>query len=73
MKSGKLVHGVGINDADYAVTKWETVIVNGKQKQKLIWFCPFHRAWGNMLQRCYSTTYQERRQHIADVVYQKSG
>lgn len=37
MKPKKLVHGVGINDADYAVTKYETIgCVDGKQKQKSI-------------------------------------
>ena len=60
MKTRKLVHGVGVNDTDYAVTKWETIIVNSKQKKKLIWFCPFHRAWMNMINRCYSEKYQER-------------
>ena len=61
MKIRKLMYGVGINDADYAVTKYETIIVNGKRKQKLVWFCPFYRAWSGMLERCYSIKYQERR------------
>lgn len=61
MKVKKLVYGVGINDADYVVQKWETIIVNGKQKKKLIWFCPYYRAWTSMLKRCYSTKYQECR------------
>ena len=56
----RLVYGVGINDADYAVTKWETTCVNGVQKRKLVWYCPYHRAWTSMLQRCYSLNYQER-------------
>ena len=60
MKTRKLVHGVGINDADNAVVKFETIVVNGKQKRKLIWFCPFYRTWKSMLERCYSTKYQER-------------
>lgn len=54
------VYGVGINDADYAVVKRETIgYVDGKQKQKLVWACPYYRAWGNMLERCYSPKYQE--------------
>lgn len=62
MKSGKLVCGVGINDADYAVKKWETAeYVNGKRKRKLVWICPFYRVWGSMVKRCYSTTYQNKR------------
>lgn len=60
MKASKLVYGVGINDADYATHKWETIEVNGKQKQKLVWYCPYFRVWHSMLQRCYSSEYQER-------------
>lgn len=61
MKIKKLVCGVGINDSDYVVQRKETIVVNGKKKQKLIWFCPFYRTWKNMLQRCYSSKLQERR------------
>ena len=58
----KLVYGVGINDADYVVEKKETIgYVNGKQKFRLVWYCPYHRTWRSMLQRCYSHKYQERR------------
>jgi len=57
----KLVCGVGINDADYVVQKWETIsYVNGKQKQKLVWVCPYYQVWTDMLKRCYSAKYQER-------------
>lgn len=60
MKPKKLVCGVGINDADYVVKKNETIgYVNGKQKRKLIWVCPYYRAWHAMIQRCYSEKYQE--------------
>lgn len=61
MKSGKLVHGVGINDADYVVQKFETIIENGKRNRKLIWICPFYQAWINMLNRCYSIKFQDKR------------
>ena len=60
MKSKKLVYGVGINDADYVVEKYETIEVNGKQKRKLVWYCPYYRTWKNMLKRCYYTKLQER-------------
>lgn len=57
----KLVYGVGINDADYVTEKYETVgYVDGKRKQKRVWFCPYYRAWRGMLERCYSTKWQER-------------
>ena len=60
MKTKKLVYGVGVNDSGYVVQKFETIIVDGKQKRKMIWECPYYRAWTNMLQRCYSIKYQER-------------
>ena len=44
-KKTKLVFGVGINDADYAVRPK----INGKVVP-----CPFYVAWTNMLSRCYN-------------------
>ena len=62
MKPKKLFYGVGINDADYVVEKLETLgYVDGKQKQKLVWLCPYYRVWRDMLKRCYSAKYQENR------------
>ena len=62
MKTRKLVHGVGVNDANYAVVKFETIgYVNGKQKQKRVWACPFYITWSGMLKRCYSSKLHERR------------
>jgi hypothetical protein len=40
----KLVHGIGVNDADYAVS-WNQ---EGRQ-----YMCPFYRSWKGMLCRCY--------------------
>lgn len=60
MKPKKLVHGVGINDADYVTQKNETIgYVDGKQKRKVVWFCPYYNTWKNMLERCYSAKKQE--------------
>ena len=56
----KLVYGVGINDADYVTRKYESIEVNGKQKQKLVWYCPYYRAWKSMLARCYSDKLKEK-------------
>lgn len=42
----KLIFGVGINDAEYYVTRK----VDGKR----IWMCEFYRTWTNMLTRVYS-------------------
>lgn len=46
----RLVHGIGVNDADYVVQP----SVNGKT----IW-CPFYQRWKCILQRCYSAIRQE--------------
>ena len=62
MKNRRLVYGVGVNDADYAVQKFEAIgYVDGKRKQKIIWRCPFYRAWSGMLSRCYSIKTQDRK------------
>ena len=61
-KTKKRGRGAGINDADYVTQKWEEAgYVDGKRKQKLVWRCPFYRAWSDMLSRCYSAKYQENR------------
>jgi len=49
----KLVHGAGINDADYAVAGKNHR--TGKQ-----WMCPYYNKWKGMLRRCYSKKYQEK-------------
>lgn len=60
MKPKKLVFGVGINDAGYAVKKFETIgYVGGKRKQKQVWICPYYQAWRDMLKRCYYKKWQE--------------
>lgn len=57
----KLFLGVGINDAEYTVKVYETVgHTNGKRNRKLVWMCPFYTRWTNMLQRCYSDSYQKK-------------
>ena len=50
-EKNRLVCGWGINDADYTVKP----MINGKQ----VW-CPFYRAWVDMLTRCYSTKFQAK-------------
>jgi len=47
----RLVHGVGINDADY---KCEGTF-NGTRA-----VCPVYRKWKDMLMRCYSKKYQSK-------------
>ena len=58
-KRNRLVEGVGINDADYRVTKME----NGKR----VWQCPYHRTWESMLRRAYSDKHKQSRPTYQDV------
>lgn len=59
IRERKLVCGIGINDADYVVEVKETIsYISGKQKMKVIWRCPFHKIWENMIKRCYSKWHQ---------------
>ena len=47
----RLVHGFGVNDADYAVRP----IING-----IGVMCPAYVAWANMLKRCHNERYQKK-------------
>lgn len=47
------VFGVGINDAKYAVTKYDS-------NKRQTWMCPFYKAWKSILQRCFSRKFQEK-------------
>lgn len=61
MKPKKLVYGVGLNDADYVVNKFEFYgYVDGKKKQKRIWTCHFYKTWTGVLERCYSDRFQKK-------------
>ena len=52
-----IVCGIGINDANYKVTKKEKFIdTNGNIHIKNI-TCPFYRTWADMLSRCYREKY----------------
>ena len=62
MSGKKFIYGVGINNADYAIKKYEELPrINGKQNQKLVWICPFYDKWKGMLKRCYSENYKDKR------------
>lgn len=62
MSKTRLVHGVGINDADYCVTKYNS----RKQGGSLIWACPFYVTWKGMLKRCYYSKYHEHHPSYLD-------
>jgi len=49
--TGYLIYGIAINDAEYAVSPE----IDGKTV-----YCPFYRAWSNMLKRCYNHKYQKK-------------
>lgn len=52
-KRNKLVHGFGINDAEYNVYQYD-------ENHKVIWRCPFYVRWYSILERCYSKAYQDK-------------
>lgn len=56
MDISKLVYGVGVNDADYPVTRYE--YKDGSRTR--VWVCPIYRKWCDMLGRCYSESIQKR-------------
>lgn len=56
----KLVCGVGVNDADYAVTQNEYQYLDGKKKCVQTWMCPFYSAWKGMLSRAYDAKRKEK-------------
>lgn len=58
-KSGKLVYGVGINDADYAVYKY----VDTKRET-----CPYYSVWVGMLERGYSDKLKNKHPTYKDVI-----
>ena len=54
----KLVYTWGINDANYVTQKFEKLQSDsGLRKHRLMWICPFYRAWKAMVQRCYSKSF----------------
>lgn len=59
---GKLLYGVGLNDADYTVSQYKRV--NGKVVK--VWACPFYVRWANMIRRCYSPKYLATRKNYTN-------
>lgn len=56
-----LVHGVGINDADYTVVKKMSYYnETGKRIRKTVFRCSYYTRWSNMLKRCYSVKHHEK-------------
>jgi hypothetical protein len=55
-KKTKLVHGIGVNDADYPVCV-RSVIGEGRFVRRQ---CPFYTTWSCMLKRCYGKNHQSK-------------
>ena len=50
------LYGIGINDANYVVTKHEYIggfDSKGKRKRRISWRCPYYERWKSMLRRAY--------------------
>ena len=56
------VLGVGINDANYPLSRKECYVDErtGARKRRNIWVCPFYAKWISMMKRGYCTNYQNR-------------
>lgn len=64
----KLVWGIGINDADYVVQKFENLgRVDGKKKLKRLWTCPYYMRWCSLLERCNLKVQQTKKKTYAGV------
>ena len=58
----KLVFGVGVNDLGYKTQVKEEVTKNGgKRIWKSVFICKYYAVWRDMLRRCYSKKYLERK------------
>lgn len=62
----ELVYGVGINDANYPVHKCTELPREGGKRKQLKVTCPYYSRWRDMLRRCYSPEYQEKRPTYKD-------
>lgn len=67
---GKLVHGIGINDAGYAVMESVAVAVPKGEKYKRIitWRCPYYQRWVARIESCYSKKRHEKFPSYKDCV-----
>lgn len=63
----RLVHGVGINDLDYQVSRYR--VEDGKQVAE--WNCPFYNRWKEVLRRCHSVEFKRKCPTYRDVTCTK--
>lgn len=57
-KRNKLFCGIGLNDAEYVVSK---VARDLQGKRLVLWTCPYYIKWTSMINRCYSESELKRR------------
>ena len=63
-KGSRLLWGAGINDSTYTTTKWHytgTLSSGGGKRIKVTWKCPYYARWVEIIRRCYSKRYKEKR------------
>lgn len=53
MLKKRLVHGIGVNDLPYQVSKYSPRSMGRKR----LWTCPYYLNWKEMLKRCYYQKY----------------
>lgn len=56
----KKLYGVGVNDADYSVTR----TIDGKE----VWRCPFYKVWADVMKRCLSGRFKSKHPSYEDCV-----
>lgn len=60
-RSKSRLFGVGLNDSISPTQQFEhTYDEKGLRKTKLIFICPFYRKWKQVLERCYSESFQRK-------------
>lgn len=60
MRNRRPIYGVGINDADYVVQKFEKQQQDAKIIRKMMWQCPAYSSWTSMLERCFCSNFKAR-------------
>lgn len=60
----KIIFGVGVNDADYNITKSIKV---AEGKWRIIWTCPYYSKWRGILERCFCPKLKAKRPTYSEV------
>lgn len=60
----KIIFGIGINDADYDISKSVKV---AEGKWRIVWTCPYYNKWRGVLERCFCPKLKVKRPTYTDV------